>query len=561
MHMEPILNSSRWAAYGDAIGFISELANDSLLKKRINSSRVSQLVEWQRLIGGRYGASVLLPKGCYSDDTQLRLSTSRCIRGDGSFDVEVFAKVELPVWLSYALGAGRGSKAAASSLSRQSINWFSNFFSQKNTNYFQAGGNGAAMRIQPHVWASTRRDDPDTYILDVIRNSVCTHGHPRGFLGAIFHAYCLASTIETSEIANIDIWKLAIDKFLDVPDIINDDPELSAFWMPVWEDRSGISLNNAIKKVKEECLTDINKALKYVDINSEDNYHKLVNSLGGLREDQRGSGTKTAILASVLAWMYRNDDPITALQASANLLSSDTDTIGTMAGAILGAGIKNKPSVRIEDQDYIDSEALRLYQISCGNQVSSFTYPDLHNWNPPKTQLDALGVVDDKLCLAGIGYGTTVSKTYSSRSNPNIMWQWVKLDFGQTVLVKRRAELNQLAEGSVAQNIIKHRNAETKSFSPGTKAMNESINNHMHQSDMLDKRQRVSLSDTKKPDANMSINQLTTEAIKSGFEEAMIGRHILWLTGQINGMEKVIAYSAIIAKAKISRDQFPSKTK
>ncbi|MFK5892074.1 MAG: ADP-ribosylglycohydrolase family protein [Pseudomonadota bacterium] len=560
-HMESILNSSRWAVYGDVIGFISELANESLLKRRINSSRVSEPTEWKRLIGGRYGASVFLPKGCYSDDTQLRLATSRSIRGDGDFDVEVFAKVELPVWLSYALGAGRGSKAAAASLSRQSTNWFSNFFEQKNTNYFQAGGNGAAMRIQPHVWSSTSRLNSETYLLDVIRNSICTHGHPRGFLGAVFHAYCLASTIETNEIANIDVWERAIDVFLDVPDIINGDSELSAFWRPVWEDRTGRSLKSSIMKVRDECLADIDSTLKYTDINSEGNYHRLVSSLGGLRDDQRGSGTKTAILASALAWMYRNDNPEVALQASANLLNSDTDTIGTMAGAILGAGISNKPRIRVEDQDYIDSEALRLYQISCGKQVSSFQYPNLYNWSPPKAQLDALGMVGDKLCLAGIGYGTTVSELYASRSSPNIMWQWVKLDFGQTVLVKRREELKQLVKGNAAQNIKDNRNSEAQSFLSGKKVMNESIKKPTYQKEMLNRNERIDSNRSQKIDANMSINQLTTEAIKSGFDEALIGYHILWLTGQENGIEKVIAYSAIIAKAKISRDQFPSKAK
>lgn len=57
-----------------------------------------------------------LPAGCYSDDTQLRLATSGSILGDAHFDVETFAKVELTIWPSYALGGGRGTKAAAAVL-------------------------------------------------------------------------------------------------------------------------------------------------------------------------------------------------------------------------------------------------------------------------------------------------------------------------------------------------------------------------------------------------------------------------------------------------------------
>ena len=102
--------SALWAAYGDALGFITELADSAGVARRGAPYPVEEPVSWQRRIGGRFGATVQLPAGCISDDTQLRLATCRSIRGSGVFDVEMFAKVELPVWASYALGAGRGSK-------------------------------------------------------------------------------------------------------------------------------------------------------------------------------------------------------------------------------------------------------------------------------------------------------------------------------------------------------------------------------------------------------------------------------------------------------------------
>ena len=110
---EAIKKSALWAAYGDALGFITELTDEKGLKWRTGTSRIIKTIPWKRKIGGQFGVIVDLPAGCYSDDTQLRLSTCRAIRGDGKFDVEAFAKVELPVWLSYALGAGRGTKTAA----------------------------------------------------------------------------------------------------------------------------------------------------------------------------------------------------------------------------------------------------------------------------------------------------------------------------------------------------------------------------------------------------------------------------------------------------------------
>ena len=56
---------------------------------------------------------------------------SRAIRANGSFDVEAFAKVEVTSWQGYCLGAGIGSKAAATNLSKRGVNWvFKLFFHQ-----------------------------------------------------------------------------------------------------------------------------------------------------------------------------------------------------------------------------------------------------------------------------------------------------------------------------------------------------------------------------------------------------------------------------------------------
>ena len=98
-----VSRSALWAAYGDALGWISELTDAAGLTRRTQGAPLDKPIAWKRRIGGRSGVTVALPRGCYSDDTQLRLATGRAIRSDG-FDVEAFAKVELPLWLSYGLG-------------------------------------------------------------------------------------------------------------------------------------------------------------------------------------------------------------------------------------------------------------------------------------------------------------------------------------------------------------------------------------------------------------------------------------------------------------------------
>ena len=51
----------------------------------------------------------------------------------------------------------------------------------------------------------------------------------------------------------------------------------------------------------------------------------------------------------------------------------------------------------------------------------------------------------------------------------------------------------------------------------------------------------------------LSIDELTKQAIRSGFDPKTIGEHIVNLSGASDGIEKAIAYVAIVSKARIAR--------
>ena len=531
-----VINSAIWAAYGDALGFITELADASGVMKRAGVESVNKTIPWKRLVGGRFGATIDLPEGCYSDDTQLRLATSRAIRGSGDFDVEAFAKVEIPVWLSYALGAGRGTKIAAASLAKDNINWFSNFFDGTAGRYVDTGGNGAAMRIQPHVWSA--RGNTDSYLRDVLRNSICTHGHARGFLGAVFHAVCLAHALESHAYPGPDAWEKAVKVFSLLPEIVHGDSSLSAFWLPTWERLSEISLSDAILKVQEECMRDIELVISLpADAEPESAYHELVRRMGGLDDKQRGSGTKTAILGAVLPWLFPANDPENSLQTAANLLGSDTDTIATMAGAIIGAVSEVVPSGQISDQKYIQDEARRMYAIRQGETTASFLYPDILRWQAPRTQLDAVGKDGENLYVAGLGLANPIGAEIGGRGKDETIWQWLKMDFGQIILAKRRKNLRPV----MAENTSR----------PAPEATAMTTKNMPRQTSIFDApTQRESETVT----GEKNIDDMSWEAIKSGFNPALIGTHLLELADRKGGIELVIAYSAIIAKAKAARN-------
>ena len=535
---EAVRRSALWSAYGDSMGFISELASKKTLTWRANTSRIITTIPWKRKIGGQFGVIIELPVGCYSDDTQLRLATCRAIRGDGKFDVEAFAKVELPVWLSYALGAGRGSKTAAASMTRKDITWANNFFDIKASRYVDCGGNGAAMRIQPHVWAAIDLSNVESFLPDVLKNAVCTHGHPRGILGAVFQALCLAYALQYRTCPGPNEWLTFINSFDQVPELIRKDPELHDFWLPTWDKIVGSNLQMTFRTVAEECIKDIELISVIAKDGSAAQYAAMVKEIGGMLEQYRGSGTKTAILAAALAWMFK-DNPNEAIMVSANLLGSDTDTIATMAGAILGAITNEDPPGEICDKIYIEEEALRLSDISNGLKTKSFAYPDLLKWDVTSVQADFVKTEGDRLVVAGLGYAETIGTPYVQKGKGTIAWQWLQLQTGQRILAKRRLTPDAISSTHLAPQIEKR-----QINPPYSKSVQPSLFD-----DGRDKEaQRPALQKQL-----LTIDQATKQAINSGFDPVLIGRLLLEFSERIDGVEMAIGFSAIIAKARRAR--------
>ncbi|RUQ46184.1 ADP-ribosylglycohydrolase family protein, partial [Corynebacterium pseudodiphtheriticum] len=300
--------------------------------------------------------------------------------------------------------------------------------------YIQSGGNGAAMRIQPHVWSS--KGDDQEMLLNVFRDAITTHGHPHGFCGAVFHALVLKETLQEGSIPGPSSWKEIAQQFLELPKIIREDSQLVDFWLASWERETKNTLEEAMSRFCGEALHDISRVSEAINDNPVAAYKSAISSIGCLTDRFRGSGFKTALAASVLSYLYRSEPIEEALVLSANVLESDTDTIATMAGALLGAIAGRSPIWNIQDSDYIISDATRLANIAIGNPQSSFSYPDIGRWNPPVNQGASIRVYEDRLAIAGLGALETYGDEYSFGDH---VWQWSTLPFGQTILAKRKA--------------------------------------------------------------------------------------------------------------------------
>ena len=433
-HGAKIRRSALWAAYGDALGWISELTDEAGLKRRTAGAPLCRPIKWTRRIGGRSGVATSLPQGCYSDDSQLRLATSRAIRPDG-FDVEAFAKVELPVWLSYALGGGKSTSAAAEHLAKPKAPWFANTF----RGWTRSGGNGAAMRIQPHVWAAAAPDNAESFLPDVIRNAICTHSHPTGLMGAVLHALALAHTVATGRHPSPAQLLEATKVAATLPEIMQSDFEVGSYWRAAFERESG-TFDEAWAQAVTECREAIQAAsMNKSNTSGADRYAGIIDNLGLRDPSRRGSGMLSAVAAVGLIWC--ETQPEEALRIAANAIGTDTDTIATMAGAILGVAADVEPPVEVLDANLFRSEANRLAEIACGGRPQSHRYPDLLYWSAPRARADTLvRSKDGSLYVRGLGRAEAVSEPIPSPKD-SFKWQWIKLEAGQTLLVKRRKDL------------------------------------------------------------------------------------------------------------------------
>lgn len=543
-YQEVVVRSSLWAAAGDALGWITELSGgQEKVKFRSGSKRVSETVKWKRKIGGRFGVNVDLPAGTYSDDTQLRLCVARAIRGNGVFDVEAFAKIELPVWRSYSLGAGIGSMAAAENLSKRNVTWFSNFFHTKKQQYINAGGNGAAMRIQPHVWSAYT--SVDELLTQVLRDALVTHGHPHGFCGAVFHALCLREFIITQKTPSIDKAFDFLDLMDAIPSLIDADSDLSTFWKGNWEAEANISFKQAVADFKAEARADVDKVVASLNDSSQPDYHEVLGLLGCLTPKFRGSGFKTALAAFVLAVINRNKSIENALILSANELDSDTDTIATMAGALLGIVSTCRPKWVIQDDEYLISEAIRLAQISLGQAQTSFGYPDLATWVAPANQSDAVAAFDNGVALAGLGGLRKSSKEFISKDS---IWQWFELSYGQSILAKRRkTNINKMHQSQMPTQRQILSSGNRVAATPKQLGLENIMQKEVTDQNTSENHHEREVFE--------GIDHATSEVIKSGFDDRIFGRLLNLCIEDANNIESAVAFVSIIAKAKLVRKQ------
>lgn len=332
------------AAIGDALGWPNECPKKTIgVREKVST----HFTEWVRKGSRPDYYSEKIMAGEYSDDTQLTLAVARSIiTGNWEF---FFMKRELPFWLYYERGGGRAVLRAARFYAETDN--YKLWESKYKKDYFNAGGNGAAMRIAPHVIENSLCQNLSKLMLDVFKNTMITHGHPRAFLGAMCYAYALDYLLrKTSSLKMGELIQAVVDGK-------NDWSSLSAFnvfdqWMETaskdggynfqheWEitcNRMIIHLTVLQKELKKAPLLDDNEILRKLDCFGK----------------AKGAGDVSILAALYLASKYASNS-ILGIKVPAFSYGADTDTIASMTGGLLGMlnGIDWLPPEWLQLQDY-----------------------------------------------------------------------------------------------------------------------------------------------------------------------------------------------------------------
>jgi hypothetical protein len=293
---------------------------------------------------------------------------------------------------------------------------------------------------------------------------------------------------------------------------------------------------------------DIVIALQLASQPKRDAYLTIVKELDALSDKWRGTGTKTAILSLALSWIYRDKPIEQALLTSARLIGSDTDTIATLAGAILGAVRAEPLQHPLMDAEYIAHQADHMFRLSQAERVDWFDYPDLMRWQPPKYSLEAAGLVNDQPALAGLGFLQFVGEPMESKSKDAGVRQWALLEFGQRILCKRRQHLKPLDPSSLP---VKNPNKSlTASIQRAEATPKRTKEGNLH----LFERAANAPEPTLELAQQSMLDRLTSEAIKSGFDPVVIGNHMRQLMAA-GSIEASIGYAAILGKAWSARQR------
>lgn len=346
------------AAVGDALGWPFE----GRAAGKLDATKWDgQFVHWRKRSGSRFSPRwERIDAGAYSDDTQLILAISRSRANERNW-WEHFARVELPFWTCYERGGGGATKRAANSWLGGVAPWDSEA-KDVAKRYFEAGGNGAAMRVLPHCVSHARDDDFSALAKDILADGVITHGHPRALVGALTFGYILWKSFK--RVGTLDYGSL-LRQCLEEVDAWGTFPDISHQW-PSWFPAAKTHVRDfgeLWRLTVSEVVSLGRHAMEGLEAGVLSDDMVVMKELGGLSRRTNGAGTTTAVAALYFASRYAAS-PLEGMRCAATAAGADTDTLASMTASLLGVinGVSWMQGYThlLQDADYIRQTAEHL---------------------------------------------------------------------------------------------------------------------------------------------------------------------------------------------------------
>lgn len=397
------------AAYGDALGWPNERSRNKA--KAPEAGAMHKLRAWQRDQSTKFAIlRYEIEKGSYSDDTQMILCLSRSLLKSYQW-YEHYTTKELPFWQVYQRGGGGATKCAVKSWASGIAPWLSD----EKERFFNAGGNGVAMRVLPHAIMGYKLDFGHT-AHNILLDGIATHGHPQALVGALAYGYALWYALRQGSLANHTLRSapsgneatqgcsagVAIDgnglgpyasaelfyeaNFAkEVLDAIDEwsacalDYDLPESFIELAQDSSSSDANYSYRSLWDEAVATMQKYLVTAASSCEhiaaalakvksatvanaaspafyEQVEKLndngLKALNCFDKNVSGAGTVAAAVAIYQASAYLHD-PVSGIVRLAFAKGSDTDTNASMAAALLGS---------VYGEGFIDGETLAEVQ-------------------------------------------------------------------------------------------------------------------------------------------------------------------------------------------------------
>lgn len=334
------------AAVGDALGWPNENNSHNVLKH----TKINTFIDWNRKCGGRYWPhEEYIKAGEYSDDTQLLIATLRSLLKKNQWGT-YFIKTELPAWLSYERGGGGATKNAAKQWLRGIAPWDEKNDVNSIRKYYMAGGNGAAMRIMPHVFLN--ETNFEIMMKQVMLNGMYTHGHPRALIGAMLYAYGLSCVLSID--GTLEYGKL-IQTLIEGVDVWGKMPTVENIehWKDCAANYAKMEYDLLWNECIEETINYLNIANYGIDKGILDVGKETLEKLGCFDNNINGAGNVTVVICMYLFSKYA-DNPQKGLLEVVNLEKADTDTVASLMGGLFGAlyGTSWLPIELRQVQDY-----------------------------------------------------------------------------------------------------------------------------------------------------------------------------------------------------------------